>query len=165
MTRTLLIGGALTAMIGSSAYWGLARSWGAPVALLGLASLAVGMGVHSYAAEGVLRWVGLGVGVSAIGVVAALIASAAGLEAVGSPSGSLITGLFVLFAVATALFGIVSLVSGGGPGLAGIVLALGAPLLALGVVQERLGDVGFVLTTVGFILLGIGSESSSSQVG
>lgn len=163
MTRVLLIGGALTAMIGSSAYFGMARSWGAPVALVGVASLAVGIGVRSYPREGTLRWVGLVVGVSAMSVVAALIASAAGVAAVGSRSGSLITALFVLFAGATALYGIVSLLSGADSSLAGIALTLGAPLLALGVGQERLGDVGFVLTTVGFILLGLGSDSSPSH--
>jgi len=152
MTRYLIIGGALAMLAGASSYYGLGRTWGAPLALTGLTVLAVGFGLLSLDSSGAIRWTSLGVMSSGLALVAGVLTRTLGSDLPLS-EGNLIAGLFILFAASMTLFGATGLVSDSIPVLAATALIVGAPLLAAGVWQERLGDLGFPLTIAGLLLV------------
>lgn len=158
MARLLLVAGAGTTMVGTSAYFGLARAWGGPVATVGVGVVAVGLGVLSIDMTGLTRWTGWAVTVSGFGLAAAITTSALGIESLGRSWEPILTGVFVLFMTTVTLFGIVGLISGRIPLVAAILLVVGAPLLAAGAWQERLGDIGFLVATAGLVVLGANSK-------
>ncbi|HZD24088.1 MAG TPA: hypothetical protein VE569_11915 [Acidimicrobiia bacterium] len=151
MTRPLLIGGAVAVLVGPSAYFGMGQTWGAPVAVTGVGSAAIGFGLLASDTVGPTRWAGSAAAVSGLVLVVILI----GTSISGEPAVSLVNTAFVSFMTSLALFGIVGLVSGTIPAIAATSLAVGAPLLAAGVWNERLGDIGFLATFSGLMVLGV----------
>ena len=160
MTRYLVIGGALSAMIGASGYYGFGGAWGAPVAFTGLASLSVGFGLLFAQSEGASRWFALAIAVTGSSLVVVVVSQRLVAESSTSES-TLISGLFISFMASLALFGLSALVNGSAPGLVAATLIVGTPLLAVGVWQERMGDIGFPITVLGLVLLGLTIELSS----
>lgn len=158
MERLLLVTGAVTTMVGTSAYFGLGQAWGGPVATVGVGVVAVGVGLLSIDMTGLTRWTGWAVTVSGFALVTAITASALGIESLGQSWEPILTGIFVLFMTTVTLFGIVGLISGSIPLVAAILLVVGASLLAAGAWQERLGDIGFLVATAGLVLLGANSK-------
>lgn len=157
MTRYLIIGGALAMLVGASSYYGAGLTWGAPLALTGLTVLAVGFGLLALSSSGAMRWLGLAVMGSCLALTGAVLTRTLGSEA-SLTDGSLVPGLFILFAASLTLFGVAGLVSGSISGLTATALIVGPPLLGAGVWQERLGDIGFPLTILGLVLLGAMTE-------
>lgn len=154
MTRLLLVAGAVTTMVGSSAYFGLGRTWGGPVATAGVGIVAVGLGLLSLDTMGATRWIGWAAAVSGLALAVAITASAIGTRSLGRSWESILTGVFVVFMTAVTLFGIAGLVSRNIPLAPATLLVVGAPLLAAGAWQERLGDIGFLVATAGLVVLG-----------
>lgn len=155
MTRVLLIGGATSALIGASTYFGMGRGWGAPIAVTGVGILALAFGVLAFDVSGPTRWTGMMVALAGVVLVVALTVASLRSESGGTAGGPLVTAIFVIFATSISVFGIVGLISGSIPRIAALILAVGAPLLTAGVWRERLGDLGFVATVSGLVVLGL----------
>lgn len=158
MIRLLLVGGTVTAMVGTSAYFGLSQAWGGPLATASVSIVAAGLGLLSLDATGATKWTGIAAAVSGLTLAGAVAASAFEVGAAWPHWELLVTSSFLLFMATLALFGFVGLASGSLPLAAAIALAVGSPILAAGVWQEPFGDIGFLVTVAGLVLLGASSE-------
>lgn len=148
MTRLLLIGGALGCLVGASTYFGMGKTWGAPIAVTGVGVLSLGLALLSLDSSGVTRWAGMAAAASGLALVVVLVMTPDG-------AGTVVTGVFALFTLTLTVFAITGLISGQIPAIAAAALALGAPLLTGGVWKERLGDIGFLTTVFAALLLGV----------